>query len=102
MKNEKCPVLSFTEQIGGKWKLPIMSVIRNNGSPRFGKIHQIVEGVSRKVLTDQLKSLEQDGLIIRKQFEEIPPRVEYSLTERAKGLNDVFEAIEKWSATTDK
>ena len=100
MKNEKCPVLNFTEQIGGKWKLPILNVIRKNGSPRFGKIHQIVEGVSRKVLTDQLKSLEQDGLIIRKQFEEIPPRVEYSLKERAKGLNDVFEAIEKWSAIT--
>ena len=100
MKNEKCPVLNFTEQIGGKWKLPILNVIRKNCSPRFGKIHQIVEGVSRKVLTDQLKSLEQDGLIIRKQFEEIPPRVEYSLTERAKGLNDVFEAIEKWSAIT--
>lgn len=102
MKKEKCPVLNFTEQIGGKWKLPIINVIHKNGSPRFGKIHQIVEGVSRKVLTDQLKSLEQDGLIIRKQFEEIPPRVEYSLTERAKGLNDVFEAIEKWSATTGK
>jgi len=100
MKNEKCPVLNFTEQIGGKWKLPILNVIRKNVSPRFGKIHQIVEGVSRKVLTDQLKSLEQDGLIIRKQFQEIPPRVEYSLTERAKGLNDVFEAIEKWSAIT--
>jgi len=56
--------------------------------------------ISEKVLTDQLKSLEQDGLIIRKQFQEIPPRVEYSLTERAKGLNDVFEAIEKWSAIT--
>lgn len=102
MKKEKCPVLNFTEQIGGKWKLSIINVIRKNGSPRFGKIHQIVEGVSKKVLTDQLKSLEQDGLIIRKQFEEIPPRVEYSLTERAKGLNDVFEAIEKWSATTGK
>jgi DNA-binding HxlR family transcriptional regulator len=96
-KIEKCPVLNFTEQIGGKWKLPILNVIRQTGSPRFGKIHQIVEGVSRKVLTDQLKSLEHHGLITRRQFEEVPLRVEYSLTEKAKALNDVFEAIEKWS-----
>jgi DNA-binding HxlR family transcriptional regulator len=102
MKNENCPVLNFTEQIGGKWKLPILNAIRKNGSLRFGKIHQIVEGVSRKVLTDQLKGLEKDKLIIRKQFEEIPPRVEYSLTDKANGLHEVFEAIGKWSNTVDK
>jgi DNA-binding HxlR family transcriptional regulator len=102
MKIEKCAILNFTDQIGGKWKLPIINVIRKNGLLRFGKIHQLVEGVSRKVLTDQLKGLEQDGLIIRKQFKEIPPRVEYSLTKKAKGLIDVFEAIEKWSTTSDK
>jgi DNA-binding HxlR family transcriptional regulator len=97
---EKCPVLNFTEQIGGKWKLPILNVIRQTGSPRFGKIHQIVEGVSRKVLTDQLKSLEHHGLITRRQFEEVPLRVEYSLTEKANQLKYVFEAIEKWSKST--
>lgn len=102
MKIEKCPVLNFTDQIGGKWKLPIINVIRKHGTLRFGKIHQMVEGVSRKVLTDQLKSLESDGLLIRKQFEEIPPRVEYSLTKKSNGLDEVFLAIEKWSTTMDK
>ena len=53
MKIEKCPVLNFTDQIGGKWKLPIINVIPKHGTLRFGKIHQMVEGVSRKVLTDQ-------------------------------------------------
>jgi DNA-binding HxlR family transcriptional regulator len=61
---------------------------------------QIIQ--SRKVLTDQLKSLESDGLLIRKQFEEIPPRVEYSLTKKSNGLDEVFLAIEKWSTTVDK
>ena len=102
MENEKCSVLNFTEQIGGKWKLPIINAIRNHGTLRFGKIHQMVDGVSRKVLTDQLKSLESAGLLIRKQYEEIPPRVEYSLTEKSKGLCEVFHAIEKWSNLSEK
>jgi len=102
MKNEKCPVLNFTQQVGGKWKLPIINVIRNQGTLRFGKIHQIVHGISRKVLSEQLKSLEKDELVVRKQFEEIPLRVEYSLTKRSKGLWEVFEAIEKWSTIVDK
>tara|TARA_Y100000385_G_C13014745_1_gene603311 strand:- start:21 stop:329 length:309 start_codon:yes stop_codon:yes gene_type:complete len=102
MKNPKCTVLNFTQQVGGKWKLPIINSIRKNEKLRFGKIHQIVDGISRKVLTEQLKSLEKDGLILRKQYEEIPPRVEYSLTEKSKGLCEVFQAIEKWSNSVDK
>ena len=69
---------------------------------RFGKIHQMVDGVSRKVLSDQFKSLESAGLLIRKQYYEIPPRVEYSLTEKSKGLCEVFHAIEKWSNLSEK
>ena len=80
----------------------IINTIRNHGTLRFGKIHQMVDGVSRKVLTDQLKSLESAGLLTRKQYEEIPPRVEYSLTEKSKGLCEVFHAIEKWSNLADK
>ncbi|MGB1050316.1 MAG: winged helix-turn-helix transcriptional regulator [Chitinophagales bacterium] len=102
MRNDKCTVLSFTVQLGGKWKLPIINAIRKNKTLRFGKLHQIVDGVSRKVLTEQLKALESDGLIIRRQFEEIPPRVEYSLTKKSEGLCEVFQAIDKWSLIEDK
>ena len=98
MKNEKCPVLNFTQQIGGKWKLPIINAIRNHGTLRFGKIHQMVDGVSRKVLTDQLKSLESAGLLIRKQYEEIPPRVEYSLTKKGETLLPVFKKLGEWGS----
>jgi DNA-binding HxlR family transcriptional regulator len=89
-------------QIGGKWKLPIINVIRNQGILRFGKIHQIVDGISRKVLSEQFKSLESDELVVRKQFEEIPLKMEYALNERSKGLWEVFKAIEKWSIIVDK
>lgn len=102
MKNDKCTVLNFTERLGGKWKLPIINAIRKNETLRFGKIHQIVDGISRKVLTEQLKALEYDGLIIRRQYEEIPPRVEYSLTNKSRGLCEVFQAIDKWSHLEDK
>ena len=102
MKNDKCTVLNFTEQLGGKWKLPIINAIRKNEILRFGKIHQIVDGISRKVLTEQLKALEYDGLIVRRQYEEIPLRVEYSLTKKSKGLCDVFQAIDKGSLIEDK
>ncbi|MDB4010567.1 helix-turn-helix transcriptional regulator [Polaribacter sp.] len=60
--------------------------IPNQGTLKFGKILQIVDGISRKVLSEQLKSLESDELVVRKQFEEIPLRVEYALTERLKEL----------------
>jgi DNA-binding HxlR family transcriptional regulator len=102
MENLKCPVLYFTQKIGGKWKLPILYEIRKNEPIRFGKIHQLIGGISRKVLTEQLKSLERDGLIDRKQFEEIPLRVEYSVTEKSKNLCKVFTAIEKWSSIENK
>jgi DNA-binding HxlR family transcriptional regulator len=60
--------------------------IPNQGTLKFGKILQIVDGISRKVLSEQFKSLESDELVVRKQFEEIPLRVEYALTERLKEL----------------
>ena len=60
--------------------------IPNQGTLKFGKILQIVDGISRKVLSEQLKSLESDELVVRKQFEEIPLSVEYALTERLKEL----------------
>ena len=56
----------------------------------------------KKIISEQLKSIKSDELVVRKQFEEIPLRVEYSLTERSKGLWEVFEAIEKWSTNVDK
>ena len=93
---ELCPVESFTEMLGGKWKLLIINTIRNKGVVRFGQLATSIPNISRKVLTDQLKSLHRDNLISRKQYHQIPPKVEYSLTKKADGLCSVFKTIEDW------
>ncbi len=93
---DTCPVTSFTEMLGGKWKLIIINVIRTRGVIRFGQIAAAIPNISRKVLTDQLKSLEKDNLIKRKQYQQIPPKVEYSLTLKSDSLCPVFETIEEW------
>ena len=93
---ELCPVESFTEMLGGKWKLLIINTIRKKGVARFGQLATSIPNISRKVLTDQLKSLQRDNLISRKQYQQIPPKVEYSLTKKADGLCSVFKTIENW------
>ncbi len=83
------------EIIGGKWK-PIILYNLTFGTRRFGQIDVRIPGISRKVLTEQLRQLEKDGLITRKQYNEIPPRVEYSLTELGKSLSPVFKEMSMW------
>ena len=96
-KNEafKCPVTGMLQLIGGKWKPVILYCLRSD-KRRFGEISARIPGLSRKVLTDQLRELEEDGLLTRKQFNEIPPRVEYELTALGKSLAPVLNEMEKW------
>lgn len=91
-----CPVGIFTDKLGGKWKL---AIIYNLGDRtlRFGELSARIDGVSRKVLTQHLKQMEEDGLVKRESFKEIPPRVEYSLTDAAKDLGPLFEQMEGWA-----
>lgn len=91
----KCPVASTLEFIGGKWKTVILYYL-TSGKRRFGEIAVRIPTISRKVLTQQLKELEKDGLIVREQFKEMPPRVEYSLTDLGKSLNPVFNEMSNW------
>ena len=93
---ELCPVEYFTEMLGGKWKLLIINTIRKKGVVRFGQLATSIPNISRKVLTEQLKSLHRDNLISRKQYQQIPPKVEYFLTKKADGLCSVFKTIEDW------
>jgi DNA-binding HxlR family transcriptional regulator len=83
------------EFIGGRWKCIILFYL-TTGTKRFGEIAVRIPAISRKVLTQQLKEMETDGLIERKQYNEIPPRVEYSLTELGKSLAPVFNAMSAW------
>lgn len=91
-----CSLVHAMNLIGGKWK-PILLYLLANGSLRFGKLLLFTPTISKKVLTDQLKELEADGLIIRKKYAEIPPRVEYSLSEKGKALLPVLKMLSDWS-----
>ena len=94
-QNLECPITATLEIIGGKWK-PIILYYLTSGTRRFGEIAARIPTISRKVLTEQLKELEKDGLIVREQFKEIPPRVQYSLTDLGKSLSGVFKEMSMW------
>jgi DNA-binding HxlR family transcriptional regulator len=93
-----CPMTATLEYIGGRWKCIILYYL-TTGTRRFGEIAARIPTVSRKVLTQQLKELESDGLITRTQYKEIPPRVEYTLTDLGKSLSAVFKAMSDWGKT---
>lgn len=90
-----CPITATMEVIGGKWK-PVILYNLTFGTRRFGEISARIPTLSRKVLTQQLKELEKDGLIVRRQYQEIPLRVEYSLTVKGRSLEAVFHEIAEW------
>lgn len=90
-----CPVATTVALIGSKWKLLI---IRNLlARPwRFNELKKDLEGISQKVLTDSLRSMEADGIITRTVYPEVPPRVEYSLTELGKSLKPILDSLWAW------
>jgi len=90
-----CPVTATMSVIGGKWKILILYVICN-GINRFGKMGMVLKDISKQMLTTQLRELENDGIIERKIYPEIPPRVEYSLTEKGKSLLPIIELMKLW------
>lgn len=91
----ECPVATTVQLIGNKWKLLI---IRNllNTPQRFTAFSKTIPGISKKVLTDNLRALEDDGLIEREVFAEVPPRVVYSLSELGKTLRPILDAMMDW------
>jgi len=94
-----CPLEGIIDVIGKKWALLIINAIGNYGSLRFNRLMEELQGVSPKTLADTLKQLQHEGLLIRKSFAEIPPRVEYSLAKDGEGLRDAVIPILKWAAT---
>ena len=90
-----CPVATTVQMIGSKWKILIMRnlLIR---PWRFIELQKNLEGISQKVLTDSLRSMESDGIIIRTVFPEVPPRVEYALSELGESMRPIMDAMEEW------
>jgi DNA-binding HxlR family transcriptional regulator len=91
----ECPVATTVALIGSKWKLLI---IRNllQRPWRFNELKKNLEGISQKVLTDSLRSMEEDGLITRTVFPEVPPRVEYALSDLGQSLKPVLDSMVEW------
>lgn len=92
----ECPVATTVQLIGNKWKLLILRNLIYNDKQRFSDFLKTIPAISKKVLTDNLRALEDDGLITRQAFAEIPPRVEYSLTELGKTLKPILDAMFDW------
>jgi DNA-binding HxlR family transcriptional regulator len=90
-----CPLTSAMEIIGGKWKIVILGHLFT-GVKRFGELKQLMPGVTQKMLTQQLRELETDGLLHREIYKEIPPKVEYSLTENGKSLEPILKELCTW------
>ncbi len=93
-----CPVATTVQLIGNKWKLLIIRNLIYKGKQRFGDFLKTTPAISKKVLTDDLRALESDGLIERQVFAEVPPRVEYSLTTLGLSLKPILEAMSEWGA----
>ncbi|WP_299530633.1 helix-turn-helix domain-containing protein [Ulvibacterium sp.] len=91
----QCPVTATMDIIGGKWK-PMILFLIYKGVNRFGKLSGLLKGVSKRTLTKQLRDLESDGVLHRQIFPEVPPRVEYSLTNKGQSLLVVIKVLYEW------
>lgn len=90
-----CPVATTVQLIGNKWKLLIPRNLRMRPW-RFNELQKSLEGISQKVLTESLRSMEADGIIVRTVYAEVPPRVEYSLSELGETMRPILDAMEQW------
>ena len=93
---EACPVREVLERVSGKWSIQII-IAAAAGPIRFTELERTIEGISRRMLTLTLRSLERDGLLIRTVYPTVPPKVEYTLTDVARELYDSFLALMDWA-----
>ncbi|MDR0778023.1 MAG: helix-turn-helix transcriptional regulator [Methanomassiliicoccaceae archaeon] len=91
-----CALDAAMSMIEGRWKAVVLCKLNTKGMMRFNHLLKDIDGISPRMLAKQLKELEQDGLISRKAYSEIPPRVEYTLTERGQSILPVLDTIAKW------
>ena len=97
----ECPVATTVQLIGSKWKLLILRNLMDRPW-RFNELKKSLEGVSQKVLTDSLRSLENDGIITRTVYPEVPPRVEYALSDIGESMRPILTAMKEWGINYKK
>ena len=93
---KKCPVRATIEVIGGKWKPVILYYIKTEQVARFGELQRYMPHITKKMLTQQLRELEKDGIINRKVYQQVPPKVEYSFTAYGKTLSPILQSMAAW------
>lgn len=101
MEEYYCPVKLTTDVIGGKWK-PLILFYLEGGTKRFGQLHKLIPGMTKKMLTQHLRDLERDEVIRRKIYTVVPPKVEYSLTKHGESLKPILKLMSAWGAKHHK
>lgn len=96
-EEDKCPVRNVLDRIGDKWSMLVLLLLNETGVLRFNEIHKHIETISQKMLSTTLKTLEEDGLVVRKVYPQIPPRVEYQLSERGQSLMPHLQGLVRWA-----
>jgi len=100
-KKSSCPAETTLKAISGRWKLLILRELFQ-GIKRFGELQRALHGITQKMLTEQLRELEADGIVHREVYPQIPPKVEYSLTELGQSLKPIIETMHEWGEKIDK
>ncbi|MFM1528889.1 helix-turn-helix domain-containing protein [Yersinia enterocolitica] len=97
IEQEKCPMVQFVELIAGKWAIPILYRLIVTAAPiRFGELQRAIAPITQKELTRQLCAFEQRGLVYRKIYAEVPPRVEYEITSLGRTLKPTLDSLAQW------
>ena len=98
---KECPLQHAMEMIGGKWKLPILCALAVDGSTRYNDLKRKLGGISNTMLAKSLKELEDNGLVTRTEYIEVPIRVEYQITDQVKSLTPILVQLAQWAVSTD-
>lgn len=97
--NAVCPLKYALNLVGGKWKLPIICILAREGSVRYNSLKRKLSGITNMILSQSLKELEENGIVHREQYNEIPPRVEYSLTKEGRSILEPLDSLSEWGKT---
>lgn len=93
-----CPISYTLSIVGGKWKWVLMWILSTKGTQRYGEIRKLLPNITHKILIQHLKELEANGLISRKEYSQVPPKVEYSLTDKGQTLIPILELMSDWGS----